>query len=347
MDDDHTMTKTPADQQVTDPATNQPSQDPEVSATDFDDEELARARAELAAEAPTENRPAEPAQPPVVAGVSQAAETNPALTSAPGPVSYERFLEVVQQRDQARQRAIYMEGVAAGMRQQTPPAETDQGAAAPPISTADKIVAARAPLLQATADYDDGKISYADLERVRMAAEDQVAELRNQAILDKIAESMPQRVAEPTISDEQVLNQQLEQLAREHPYLDKLGDNHFKFLEQMARQEAVASGKPIGTGPRETMRLREIVSNLSDHYGPKWFPGEQPATPSRSAPPVSPGARARAVGLAAAADHPPNVNGLGRPGGGFDISEASIMAMSEEDIAALPAATRARIMNQT
>lgn len=343
MDNDQTMTETPADQQATGPVANQPPQDIEINDTDFDDEELARARAELAAETPTENQPAEPAQPPVAAG--PAVETKP--TSTPGPVPYERFLEVVQQRDQARQRAIYMEGVAAGMRQQTPPAETDQGASAPPISTADKISAARAPLLQATADYDDGKISYADLERTRMAVEDQVAELRNQAFLDKIAESMPQRVAEPTISDEQVLNQQLEQLAQEHPYLDKMGDNHFKFLEQMARQEAVASGKPIGTGPRETMRLREIVSNLSDHYGPKWFPGEQPATPSRSAPPVSPGARARAVGLAAAADHPPNVNGLGRPGGGFDISEASIMAMSEEDIAALPAATRARIMNQT
>jgi hypothetical protein len=115
-------------------------------------------------------------------------------------------------------------------------------------------------------------------------------------------------------------------------------------------------------GASATYELRKEMAELADTLGPALvgakaqakgitLPGQQPSTPQTPAapPPKSPQALALESKLALAAGAPPNIGAMTGATGDHPgaVSDAQIEAMSEDEIANLPDATRKRLLGIT
>jgi hypothetical protein len=327
------------------PADPQAGQSPAMP-DDPDEAELAEARREAAAaESPAELQSAAGQEPKPAHQNTEA----PAK-SAPGPIPYERFAEVAAELRKVRESEAYLQGQLDALRAAKPPTETPpvvENPSAAPANPADEIKALRAKVEEAAERFDNGEIGMREYEQVRAQAEDRIAELNLQ------------RVAQPPsggLADEALLASHAARLDAEHPYLPVLELSQLRELQAMAEAAALVRGQPYGQGPRELMRLRQDVARLSDIHGPEMVPNFKPParSPSSTAPSngtgrypdLSPAAQARARKLEMAADMPPNVNEMGSAGGTDGFSDARINAMTDDEIAALPAAVRARILSR-
>jgi hypothetical protein len=198
--------------------------------------------------------------------------------------------------------------------------------------------------------YDNAELSLAELEDARAVQEDLIFQAQ-QVMLQA---SIGTQAAQPQVglADEQILQQQLADLYTQHPYAQSLTIEQARFLEAQVRQEATARGNPLGQGVKDVQAIRAQVAALSDFYGPRW--GLQPAAASKAASPaqprpgnqkgLSPEARARMAKITMAAGLPPDPASFGTAGGAEAVSDASIIGMTDEQIAALPSATRSRIL---
>ena len=100
------------------------------------------------------------------------------------------------------------------------------------------------------------------------------------------------------------------------------------------------------------MELQAAVAKLSDEWGPKWgLPKRAPAQqqqqqqrPNPAQPGLSPQASARLSKMDLAAGHPPDTSALGTGVQDDAMSEATILNLDDEAIAALPATVRARFI---
>lgn len=165
-------------------------------------------------------------------------------------------------------------------------------------------------------------------------------------------------------SDQALLNEQLGQLQQEFPWVAVLNADQTTFLADTATREAASRGAPYGQGVQETMRLRRHIAELAQDFGPRWYPGvdpvqllnegnqapspaaPRPAAPASSSPaaPTPPASRPapRVIG-----QHPPDVHNLGNPNSrNGEVTEADVDNMSTEEIAALPASVRERLLNR-
>lgn len=290
----------------------------------------------------------------------------------PDPVPYARFREVNEAARLARERAIYLEGqmealrAALGQQGQKPQQAGQQPQQQAEPSIPERIEAERQRLLDATTQYDEGKISLSQLERVRFQTDDAIAQLREEALRRAAAAAAPQAESlHPSLADETILQYQLTQLEQAHPALRMMSDADIEVLGQMARTEAARQGRPIGVGPRETLRLRQMAAELADVMAPRWYPNSapQPGTaPNGAAPPatqqtagqpgapagqqaLSPAAQSRLQKLNMAAAMPPDTHSMGGAGRADHLSDASIEAMSDEEILALPPSLRNRYLD--
>lgn len=210
---------------------------------------------------------------------------------------------------------------------------------------ASEIEAAQAEIDRAAEQFDSGAITLAEFKKVELPHMRRIAALE--------AEQAAARVAPraQSLADEEIQAVQVNALAARHPYVNALTQDMAAQLARIAAVEAEAEGRPYGSGPREDMRLREHVARLSDTWGPKWGlqarqPTQQQQQQTQPAPngAPSPQASARMAKMEAAAGHPPDTSGFGQGGQGDAISDARIMTMSDEEISALPATVRARIL---
>lgn len=279
--------------------------------------------------------------------------------AAPAPmIPKARLDEVLQKAQEARDAALYWKGVAearaaAGQPQgQQPQQQAEQQPQAPDFEA--QIKAERDKVLDAARRYDEGEITYSELKQSEIAAEDTIATLRKQAEQQHTASQKP--AYDPSdpknwaLSDQQYLEQQERKLLAEHPNLGAMNETQVQALVRLAYQEAHAIGRPFGVGPAETARLREHIATLSDVYGPRW--GVQvPTKPAIQGgqkpqqPQLSPQAQARVGKMALQTQLPPDTNGMGQGAApNQQISDADIMRMSDEEIAALPPAMRNRLL---
>lgn len=269
----------------------------------------------------------------------------------PGPIPYERFHEVNERARTLEQQLAYERGAyearLAALQQglSQPAQQTGQPQQQQAPSTPDDLIKAeRAKAREAAAKWEQGEITAAQYEEIRGQVEDTIWNIRQENSRPAAAEA-PQSIA-----DEQLLAQHAQQLEAAHPYLEVMTEQDVNRLVDLAYAQAAVEGKPIGTGARETARLREIVSELSDFYGPKWHPQAQVRQPTQQTQQpggqqqLSPQARARLAARQRAAQHPIDTRSVGNAGHTTEITAAQVARMSEEELMALPAAVRARFL---
>ncbi len=323
---------------------------------DPDEAELAAAREALAAEQAAKDgtTPAQPAAgtPPTqtTTTTAEAAAPNATGNQPPRMVPLDALHAERQQRQRAQQEADYLRGQVDALRAMGTQGTASPGPAAPaaPAAPADpiqaEIDAQNAAVLALAERADLGEITFSELERGRIAAQARIAELTAQRVLQTVAP--PPQVS---LADEAIIQAHEQRLYAAYPYAAALSPQQAQFLAQIAAAEAAADGKPYGTGPAEDMRLKAAVAELSSTFGPRWGlkPVQQQQT-TQPAPqgqaPLSPKARAAMAKMDLAAGLPPDTREIGSSSSSIDLSSASIEAMDEEAIAALPAATRQRIL---
>lgn len=282
-----------------------------------------------------------------------------------------RFDEAVQKEreeaEKARQEAAYWRGVAEASRrnagQQPPQPGQRQTAPQAPVqqqrAPEQQIAAIRAQQVEIARKFDEGEIGFEEAERQRVALEDRVFEIRAQAL----RQPQQQAPGERYLSDIR-LEEKTQELEQAHPYVALIPDEspYWDMLKieavPIARQRGIQIGRDgFGVDPWNEFQRRQVMAELTDKYGPTWFPDHKPAprqpstAPSPATSPqqsgLSPAAAARAAKLDQQAAAPPDIPGMGTTAGGTtEVTESQIEAMSEEEILALPAATRNRFLRQ-
>lgn len=322
--------------------------------------ELAAARAaveaeERAAAAPKEQQDQQ--QPAANAAPVPPQQQQP---QRPGPVPYERFQQAAHRLRTLEEENAFLKGsldvLREGRQTGAPPAATavpaaNEPAAPAPDSPEAIIAAAEQRAVAAAQKFDVGEITAEELTRVQTAAAKEIATAQVHAALRQNAPA-----AQTSVTDQVLMEQHVQQLEASYPVLKALNQQQMAFLQRTAEAEAAAAGQPYRAGPRDTMRLREHVARLANVFSQHWGMQPQPATaagngasnptqnPARPSG-LTPAAQQRLAKMDMAAGLPPDTARMGQASGTDEISEQQILAMSDDDLAALPAATRARLLS--
>lgn len=330
--------------------------------------DLDAARAAAEAEETQQGNP--PAAAPRAPAGTQAAP--PAGGPSPQPaVPFIRFQQVVAQARQAAEQlkqasdeANYWKGVAHARQAiaQGGNAPTDGGtgraAPSPSKNAKELIVEQQARLLAAAKSFDEGELTMEAWTAIQIEVGNEIDRLRGME-----SQASPSASAQVGVADELVMQQHMAHLAKAHPWVAALPKQDLQTLAQMAFAQQDALGTPIERSPAGTMRLRELVAQMSDFFGPTWHPdwiGKMPGgasatpptgqtpqaiVPANQPPPQPP--RAQGTGkIELALRHPPNVAGVGHaapPSG--ELTEDQMSKMSQEEWDALPASVRARALS--
>ena len=314
--------------------------------------ELARLLREAEAEeaAAAAGTPPEPA--PAAIPAAAAPAPAPAADAAAIMIPKARLDEALTRNRHLEAAVLRMEGMIQAMQRGAPvpaPAEPQQPAA----PTLEQLIQAEEGRIEEAATrFDAGEITMVEFKRVERDAGAKISSLREQALYEAISARIPGQTL--SMTDQLLLDRRTAALEAANPWLAVIGaGGRLDGLVALARAELAAIGEPIqGDGPMETLRLREKVAEMSGLYGPRWYPNAiQPASaapqsaaaPAPTARPSAPAAPANNP-LARVASHPPNINEMGSTAlGSNDPTEAQLEAMSTDEIAALPAAVRARL----
>ena len=307
----------------------------------------------------------QPTQSPATAPVPAASTPQTASPSPQGAkpaqaVPLARFQEVYNALHRAREEVTYWKAVAETRREMVAqPSGQGQPSADQPVQQQDPAaleVAQHARLEAAAKQFDEGEINMTDFVKVQREVGVEIQKIREAALQKVPAPQAPQL----GLADQAMLDRHLEVLYATYPWSKVLPGNELMILRSMVEAGAQATGKPIGVGPREDMRLRTEIAKLAQVYGPMWHPDLVPqvplptmGAPTSSMPPQSsaPAQRQIAPGGAPAVDkismaerHPPNISGVGSGAQvQGDLTEAQIMALTPEDYVQLPAGMRQRL----
>jgi hypothetical protein len=346
-----------------------PIADPDDEALRLAEEEEAK---ELAANGGTVVPPAgaEPAAgtPPAAVVAPGAAPAPAAAPAAPAAGQPNRMVPVAvavalrREKQEAERRVDYAQGKIEALE-----AMVRNGAASPPAAVAarpqpvDQIRMERAKISAAAKRFDAGEITADQLEEVRGAADDTIANIRSQQQLAAFKAAQPAPVVapqEPSLADEQVLASQLDQLATRFSFAgadSPIEDHQWALLGRLAAEHLVAEGvdpKSI-VGNRGTAMLRAKASELSEIYGPSWYPNWKPAAAATAvavvpqpgaAPALTPRQQQTQAKLDLAASMPPDTTTMGAqapttPG----FTDAQIEAMPSAELEKLIAKNDPRL----
>lgn len=183
--------------------------------------------------------------------------------------------------------------------------------------------------------FDDGELSNSEAEQQKIAFENEAWEIR-QGLL--AASAQPADPGPP--SEDATVQQHGQKLYEDYPVLGELEEEDLKALVPVAAKQFALEDKPLGTGPLETMRLRERIATIAHGmYGKGPDPrAKQPETPppgTGTAPTLSPEALARDQKLKAAQNHPVDVSQVGQAVSGTPMPdsevEAKMAVMTDEE----------------
>lgn len=301
-----------------------------------------------AGEVQQEQQPSE-GQPP--------AEAPPqAQQQAPIMVPKQRLDHEAQRRHRAEQEALYLRGQVEalqairqqpqdqGQQQGQPPTQQPQAQQDPAEA---EVNAMQAEIDAAATRFDNGEITLKEFKAIEVPHMRRIAALEAERAAAAVAPAPQQSLA-----DQEISRVYLARLSDAHPYVDALNEQHVVRLAERAQLDRQLEGKPpFGNDPRSVMELQAAVAKLSDEWGPKWgLPKRAPAQqqqqqqrPNPASPAgLSPQASARLQKMDLAAGHPPDTSALGTGVQDDAMSEATILNLDDEAIAALPATVRAR-----
>lgn len=349
---------------------------PAAAPIDPDDAELAAAQAALAAEEAAKGEGGQqPGQPPAAAAgtdaqqdsIPAAAAPTEGQPSKPAPmVPHAVFHKERQGRQNAERERDYLAGkvealesIAKGTAPATTPAAPTAAAPTPADPVQAEIDAKQAEIFAAAERFDTGEITMAEFKRTEAAAQARVNELQARRV---IAASMPQQG--PSLADTAIITAHLTTLSQDFPHSQLLTPEQAQWLAGRELDKARAFGRPYGSGPEADFKLQAAVAAQAEEFfreagiavppevtaaaaaaKQRRSGGAQQPKPGQTA--LSPDAQARARKMEFAAGLPPDTAQMGAGSASHDLSDAAIVAMDEEAIAAMPAAARARIMNMT
>lgn len=284
----------------------------------------------------------------------QAAPQAPQAQNQPGKrepimVPIERLNAALADRDKHRDTANYLQGRLEAVESAVQPAQQPgqhpqpmnghQPAPPPRPMTLDELksdIATKRVSIQK--QYDNAELTSEQYAQQLAALDGQMID----GVANAIRASQPP--AQTSLVDEAIQDQHAANLSKTHPYVDHLGQQHLSVLTEMVSAEWRAMGR-FGTfksKAAEDMAFREAVAKMSDVKGPEWFPDlqvqRQPPTtvPNRGQPQLSPAAAARQAKLTQAANAPPDLSQVGKPGNFTDLTEADILNMTPQQLENLP-----------
>lgn len=334
---------------------------------DMDDQELIDARAALALEQGGKPASADPKADvnPADALPKPAAPKDPA---APAQVDDDKSImipkprldEALRKADEARGQALYWQGVAEARKDMPKAAATEakpDRAPAVPTPTIPQLLAEIDTQRVALATkYDEGELTAVEWEKQRTVLDNQAAQIRDEAMrieTNRIREEAKGEARREAMAD--TLDTHAETMDQTHPALLQMPTdaNHprWAFLREEAVASLAAKGVVLKTDDARSLKVfREEIANLADQYVPMWTgkavppaPAGASPTPANPAPKTSSVADQRLAKLTLAHQQPPNSADLGSSGVKPELSDTQVVNMSDDDIANLPAATRARI----
>lgn len=332
---------------------------------DLDDLEVANALKAAEEEEKARAQPAAQPAAPATASSQPQAQPAPATTPTPTEPSGEmiprsRLNQEIEKHQQTRELLARKDGEIEGLKSALQRGGTPSTAPQPQAKDpATEIKDVRAERLALAKRYDDGEISYVELQSGIDALND-----REEAARDKIRDAKYTRETPtaPAPSSDLLLDERTEQLEQSHPYVAELSQRDLEFLTVKACEQLIAEGKDVPLdrqwNARESLMVRERVAQLSDTLGPG-LTGKQIAKPAASTAPaaqpsgqpaaakpagLTPQAQARKAALDKAANAPPDLSQVGSTQPLSEPTEAAIEAMSEDEIARLPASTRAKYL---
>jgi len=287
-----------------------------------------------------------------------------------------RLDKALSERDEAIRTAAYYKGMADASRPAAQPGaepSEPQPEEPKPQTPEEQLAAIRAKEISLANDYESGALSLADLTKQQQELRDQEYQVRDAMLIERAKKEV--QPAQPAGSDMR-LQELTADLEREHPYVNLIATHdadgnptglsegqvarHWDYLHteaalQLAEEGLDLRGKALS--PNEQYILREKMAELADTYGPVWLGKSAAAPPPAAKPAAAPGPKApqptpmsrtaqdRLNAIGRRQDMPVDLNALTGTGGDpTDPSEQELLAMDEETILALPAATRRRLL---
>lgn len=303
---------------------------------------------------------AEPAKAGEAPAPQEGGEAKPAAAAepaAPKMVPIGRLNAVAKQRDEIALQAAYYKGQADLQAKQ--PAVAATGDAPVEKTPQEQIAGIREQKFALASELDEGSLSQREYAEKLSKLDDAEYEVRQAAIKPAPAADPAPAPAPVAPASDLYLDRLTADLEEAHPYLALIGDptadaeakERISHLAETARGQLTKEGVMVTADARGDYVVRERVAQLSDQYGPLWFPDAKPGQPVPAAGKdgLTPRQTATAAKVALAETQPPNTSGLGRADTGIDETVADIESkiisgkMSEDDIAALPSEVRAKI----
>lgn len=271
-----------------------------------------------------------------------------------------RLDEVLAERDQWKQTAQYQQGVLDTQTRMLQPGQTaiaTQGNGQPSAPAApaapsfdDQIAKAENDKLSLAEKYDQGEISYKELQEQTVALDRNIRSLVDQRYEARVAEATR---AATTQSTQAMLEAEVQRegnaLKAANPMVAEI-DNHpnSKGIWTMINGEALQAVQAKGINPLDgslasRMALMQEKVALANKYGPTLTgkPAPTGSNPTQTAQPATPGqplspiAQARMDKMAVANNQPPVSGVIGSTGNSNEITDDQVMAMSQDQLADL------------
>lgn len=305
-------------------------------------------------------------------------EPQPAGTKSP-MIPKQRLDQALAERDENLRAATYWKGVADARAQAQPgaPVPVTQQPQEQPKTFEQQLVDIHSEEIALAEKYEAGEITLVEMKRAEQGLRDREQTVREAAFSERVKSELPS--PQPLPGGDMRLEELTADLEKQHPYLnliaetDAAGNPTGLTADQVERywgfmtNEAVAKlaseghdlrGKSLSS--QDKLMLRATIAEISDAYGPVWTgrklaepaaaPAPKPATPPAKVPqpqqqPLSRTATDRLNALTKRQDMPVDVNALSGAGNDKgEPTEEELLAMSEEQILALPEATRRSLL---
>lgn len=282
--------------------------------------------------------PADPEPDKTVAEPEQVKETQEKKTLM---IPKARLDEEIKARSDASAQAAYWKGIA-DAREAMVKQSSGAGVETQPVETPEqKIAKLDDGIIGLAKKYDDGEITMSEFKQQERDLQRQIREVEIASVKQPPA-PQPVQTGNDLYMQEKAL-----QIKSEHPYLGLMSQSDINFLSEKACAELIAEGVALKeSDPMSILHVQKRMGELSDRLGSALTGKELPkktVTQTEKKAGISEIAAARQAKLEMKNTQPPPTYGLGNSGTVKEYTDADIEKMSDDEIAKLPASTRAKI----
>ena len=276
-----------------------------------------------------------------------------------------RLDQEIRRREDAENKLNYVKGLADARKgmMNTSESKTDEPVKPQGPTLQELLTQLDAKRIELAEKYDKGEITSVEWERQRLGLDQEARNLETKIDEDRISAIHTEAKQTATQAVQKAeLDRQAAELEKKHPYCANMRERDWAYLREVATEQLLSEGhftpNQLAADLAGQMAFRQRLAELTDTLGATLI-GKTPITtgkPSSVQPQVTPtqeaekgkeplsdAAKARKEKLALSKQQPPTTSTLGNGGTQNELSEADILNMSEEDLAALPKSTLQRL----